>query len=116
MMKINVLGVAILALGLTACIANIADPQTLALGKQIAFERSKGNCLACHQIADGEQPGNLGQPLIGIATKFQDKQQLRNLVWDATQLNPETTMPPFGRNKILTEAELDSVVEYLWSL
>jgi mono/diheme cytochrome c family protein len=25
-------------------------------------------------------------------------------------------MPPFGRNKILTEAEIDQVVEYLYSL
>lgn len=115
-MRISLLGVSICALGLNACVANIADPQTLAQGKRIAFERSKGNCLACHQIADGEQPGNLGQPLLAIPSKFQDKQQLRQLIWDATQQYPETTMPPFGRNKILTEAELDSVVEYLWSL
>ena len=30
--------------------------------------------------------------------------------------NPLTNMPPFGRNKILTEAEIDAVVDYLYSL
>lgn len=101
---------------LSACTGNIADEQSSAPGKRIAFERSKGNCLACHVIADGEQPGNLGQPLVSIVVHFKDKQQLRELIWDATKLNPSTTMPPFGRNKILTEEEIDRVVDYLWTL
>lgn len=105
-----------LSCSLLACTANITSEQNITLGKRIAFERAKGNCLACHVIAGGEQPGNLGQPLVAITKRFNDKQQLRALIWDATQLNPSTTMPPFGRNKILTEAEIDALVEYLWSL
>ncbi|MEQ1635487.1 MAG: sulfur oxidation c-type cytochrome SoxX [Methylococcales bacterium] len=103
-------------IGLSGCAANIADEQQLMTGKRIAFERSKGNCLACHVIANGEEPGNIGQPLVAIAAHYHSKTQLRAHIWDQTQFNPETSMPPFGRNKILTETEIDQVVDYLWSL
>ncbi len=99
-----------------SCAKDSVDLKQLALGKQIAFDRRKGNCLACHVIADGEAPGNIGEPLRAIADRFQDKAALRELIWDATRFNPETSMPPFGRNKILTESELNQVVDYLWSL
>ncbi len=115
MRKTCVLGSSLVLL-LTACISQPVDPQTVALGKRVAFERKKGNCLACHAIEDGEQPGNLGQPLTAIQSRFNDKQALRAIIWDATQFNAETSMPPFGRNNILSAAEIDAVVEYLWSL
>ena len=85
-------------------------------GKEIAFNRNKGNCLACHEIEEGEFPGNLGPPLKAISSRFKTKAQLREQIWDATRFNPETSMPPFGRNKILTEKEIDQVVDYLWAL
>ncbi|ESS66946.1 cytochrome c, mono-and diheme variants family [Methyloglobulus morosus KoM1] len=86
------------------------------VGKQIAFSRDKGNCLACHAIEDGEFPGNIGPALKNLPTRFKNKQQLREQIWDATQFNPETSMPPFGKNKILSEAEIDLLVDYLWEL
>ncbi len=85
-------------------------------GKQLAFSRDKGNCLACHKIEDGEFPGNIGPELKALPTRFTDKQQLREQIWDATHFNPETSMPPFGKNKILTETEIDQVVDYLWGI
>ncbi len=85
-------------------------------GKRIAFERNKGNCLACHAIADGESPGTIGPALSAVASRFENKRQLRAFIFDASQFNPETSMPPFGKNKILSEAELDQVVDYLWQL
>jgi sulfur-oxidizing protein SoxX len=85
-------------------------------GRQIAFDRAKGNCLACHAIADGESPGNIGPALAAISGRFKDKQQLREQIWDATRFNPETSMPPFGKNHILNAEEIDKVVDYLWSL
>jgi sulfur-oxidizing protein SoxX len=30
--------------------------------------------------------------------------------------NPNTMMPPFGRHEIMTEAEIDKVVEFIHSL
>lgn len=85
-------------------------------GKNLAFDRSKGNCLACHVIEDGESPGNIGPPLSNLSERFSDKELLRRQIWDATSFNPQTSMPPFGKNKILKPEEIDQIVDYLWSL
>ena len=85
-------------------------------GKELAFARNKGNCLACHAIEDGEFPGNIGPPLKEIQKLFKSKQQLRQQIWDATLYNPDTSMPPFGKNKILTEQEIDKIMDYIWRL
>ncbi len=88
----------------------------VAEGKAIALSRKKGNCLACHLIEGGEFPGNLGPPLIAMKARYPDKQKLRAQIWDPTAANPESAMVPFGRNKVLTEAEMDKLVEYIWTL
>lgn len=85
-------------------------------GKKLSFSRPKGNCLACHMIKEGASPGNIAPPLIVMKTRFPDKQVLKNQIWDASKRNPETSMPLFGRYEILTEDELDKVVDYIYSL
>ncbi len=90
--------------------------QRLNEGKRIAFDRNQGNCLACHRIEDGKDPGNIGPPLTGLASRFENKRQLREQIFDATRFNPETSMPPFGRNQILGSEDIDKIVDYLWSL
>jgi len=85
-------------------------------GKAVAFGRSKGNCLACHMIEGGESPGNIGPPLIAMKARYPDKAKLRAQIWDATIINPDSAMVPFGRNRVLSEAEIDVLVEYIWSL
>ncbi len=85
-------------------------------GKEIAFDRRKGNCLACHAMAGGELAGNYGPPLIVMKARFPDREVLRAQVWDATVRMPTTRMPPYGRHRILTEEEIDLVVDYLLTL
>jgi sulfur-oxidizing protein SoxX len=85
-------------------------------GKELAFSRSKGNCLACHGIKDGESPGNIAPPLIVMKSRFPDRKVLRDQIWDASKRNPETTMPLFGRYEILTADELEKVVDYIHTL
>lgn len=85
-------------------------------GKKIAFSRPKGNCLACHMIKDGASPGNMGPPLIVMKARYPDKKVLRDQIWDASKRNPDTSMPLFGRHEVITEAELDKVVDYIHSL
>ncbi len=85
-------------------------------GKKIAFDRKKGNCLACHIIEDGELPGVLGPPLVAVKARYPDKAILREQIWDPSKRNPATSMPPFGKHRILTEDEIDKVVEYIHSL
>lgn len=85
-------------------------------GQEIAFDRSKGNCLACHMIKDGQSAGNIGPPLIAMKSRFPDKSVLRSQIWDASVRNPETAMPLFGKYEILSEAELDKLMEFIYSL
>lgn len=85
-------------------------------GKEIAFDRTKGNCLSCHQITGGELPGDIGPPLVAMQARFPDKAKLRAQIWDSTKANPNSIMPPFGRHKILTADEIDKVVEYVYTL
>ncbi|MBD3671695.1 MAG: sulfur oxidation c-type cytochrome SoxX [Gammaproteobacteria bacterium] len=85
-------------------------------GKKVAFDRKKGNCLACHMIAGGDLPGNIGPPLVAMKARFPDKAKLRAQIWDATVKNPNSMMPPFGKHKIMSESEIDDVVEFIYTL
>jgi len=107
-----------LAAGLAAPTAAVAasSAEMAKEGKAIAFDRKKGNCLACHMIADGVSPGTIGPPLIGMNKRYPDKAKLRAQIWDATKANPETAMPPFGRHHVLSEDEINKVVEFIYSL
>ncbi|MCK9529995.1 MAG: sulfur oxidation c-type cytochrome SoxX [Gammaproteobacteria bacterium] len=93
-----------------------AEPSVLEQGKAISFDNRKGNCLACHQIEGGDLPGNIGPPLVVMKARFPDKAKLRAQIFDSTQANPNSIMPPFGRHQILTSDELDKVVEFIYSL
>ena len=89
---------------------------SLEQGKALAFNRFKGNCLACHYVEGGELTGNYGPPLIAMKVRYPDRDALRAQIWDAATKNPDTRMPPFGRNRILTEEEIDLVTDYIQSL
>lgn len=104
------------ALILPAAISTAIAGDRIAEGKEIAFDRKKGNCLACHVMADGELPGYLGPPLIMMKQRYPDREVLKEQIADATKRNPSTSMPPFGKNRILTEEELDKVVDYVLTL
>jgi sulfur-oxidizing protein SoxX len=85
-------------------------------GKAVAFDRKKGNCLACHMMDDGTLPGNIGPPLVSMKLRFPDKAKLRAQIWDSTVANPNSIMIPFGRHKVLSEEEIDQIVEYVYTL
>jgi len=93
-----------------------ADASAIAEGKTIAFDRKKGNCLACHQIEGGSLPGNIGPPLVAMKARFPDKNKLRAQIADSRTNNANTIMPPFGAHEILSSAEIDKVVEFVHSL
>lgn len=85
-------------------------------GRELAFDRNRGNCLACHIMAGGESPGNVAPPLVAMKHRFLDKTVLREQIWDATIKNHDTVMPPYGRHGVLTEEEIDDVVDFVYSL
>lgn len=110
----------VLLLALT--IAGIVSPisahaqSNAAAGQKIAFDRAKGNCLSCHEIKGGDLPGTIGPPLKDIKRKYPDRAALVAILTDETRRNPLTAMPPFGRNRILTEQEIDAIVDFLQTL
>jgi sulfur-oxidizing protein SoxX len=85
-------------------------------GQKLAFDRSKGNCLTCHVIKGGDLPGSIGPALVDIKSKYPNRDDLVAILTDETRRNPLTVMPPFGRNRILTEKEINAVVDFLQTL
>jgi L-cysteine S-thiosulfotransferase len=85
-------------------------------GERLAFDRSKGNCLTCHVIKGGDLPGSIGPALVDIKSKYPNRDDLVAILTDETKRNPLTVMPPFGRNRILTEKEINAVVDFLQTL
>ena len=85
-------------------------------GQKLAFDRGKGNCLTCHVIKGGDLPGTIGPELKDIKSKYPDRNDLVAIITDETRRNPQTVMPPFGRNRILTEQEINAVVDFLQTL
>jgi L-cysteine S-thiosulfotransferase len=84
-------------------------------GQKLAFDRGKGNCLTCHEIKGGDLPGTIGPQLKDLKAKY-DRNELTAIVTDETKRNPLTVMPPFGRNRILTEQEIGAIVDFLQTL
>jgi sulfur-oxidizing protein SoxX len=85
-------------------------------GKALAFDRGKGNCLSCHDIKGGDLPGTIGPQLNGMKNRFPDRKDLIGIVTDETKRNPQTVMPPFGRNLILNDKEISAIVDFLYTL
>lgn len=95
-----------------------AAPKKEMSGKDIAFTNTKGNCLACHAMpgTKGEMAGSIAPPLIAMKLRYPDRAKLRAQIWDATVANVKTSMPPFGKHKVLTEDEINQVVDFIYTL
>ncbi len=85
-------------------------------GKEIAFDRRRGNCLACHYIQGGALMGTTGPGLVAMKQRFPDKDVLIAQISDARIKNKNTIMPPFGAHGILTKEEIELVVDWLYTL
>jgi sulfur-oxidizing protein SoxX len=106
-----------LALGLSVlAAASVAQAQSaVSEGQKLAFDRGKGNCLTCHEIKGGDLPGSIGPKLENLKLRY-DRDELVAILKDETARNPQTVMPPFGRNRILTEQEINAIVDFLQTL
>ena len=104
-----------------ACAANASAlaaeaPDAVEAGRQLAFDRKKGNCLSCHMVPGAEEPGNIAVALLAMKSRFPDREVLRRNIWDQTEFRPHAMMPPFGKHGILSEDEINKIVEYLYTL
>ena len=92
------------------------SPEMVKEGKKLAFSRKKGNCLACHSMDDGALAGNGGPPLVAMKARFPDVEVLKDQIWDASERNPNSIMPPFGRHGILSKGEINKIAAYVHTL
>ena len=84
-------------------------------GEKLAFDRGTGNCRTCHDIKGGDSPGNLGPALNDMKARFPNRADLVAIISDETKRNPQTVMPPFRRNLILTDQEINAIVDFLYT-
>jgi sulfur-oxidizing protein SoxX len=105
-----------LLFGMLASSLPAVAQSAVAEGQKLAFDRSKGNCLTCHDIKGGNLPGSIGPALTDIKSKYPDRAELVAILVDPTKRNPLTVMPPFGRNRILNDKEINAIVDFLQTL
>ncbi|NTU53592.1 MAG: sulfur oxidation c-type cytochrome SoxX [Chlorobiaceae bacterium] len=91
-------------------------PTAVEKGRALALDTNKGNCIACHMMGDGEFPGNFGPPLSQMKERYPERSVLRKQIGDATILNPKSIMPPFGKHGIISDTEIDQIIDYLYTL
>lgn len=92
------------------------SPEAIEAGRAIAADRKLGNCYTCHQVVGADLPGNVAPPLVFMSMRYPNREALRAQIADARVRNPDTVMPPYGAYGILTEQELDLLVDYVFSL
>ena len=74
-----------------------------------------GQCQQCHEIKGIGDFGNVGPSLVDLKARYHDRKDVVAIINDETTRNPQTVMPPFGRNLILTKQEIDMIVDYLYN-
>src|SRR3954447_1135782 len=107
---------AVFLLALCGALTPARAQSSVAEGQKLACDRGKGNCLTYHVIKGGDLPGTIGPELVDIKSKYPKREDLVEILNDETLRNPLTVMPPFGRNRILTEKEINAVVDFLQTL
>ena len=71
-------------------------------------------CQQCHEIKGIGDFGNVGPSLVDLKARYADRKDVVAIVTDETKRNELTVMPPFGRNHILTQQEIETIVDYLY--
>jgi sulfur-oxidizing protein SoxX len=84
--------------------------------EKLMADANSGNCLSCHAIPNKPEfvAGDVGPPFIGMKGRFADIATLRAAIYDQQVMSPQTIMPPFGRNKILTPEQIDVIAQYIY--
>ncbi|MCS6891743.1 MAG: sulfur oxidation c-type cytochrome SoxX [Rhodovarius sp.] len=106
-----------------------SQPGDPARGREVALDRSRGNCITCHNMpVEADFQGNLGPPLDGVGERYSIG-ELRLRIVDMKRINPESNMPSFYRleglhgvrrdwvgRTILTAQEVEDLLAYLMTL
>jgi L-cysteine S-thiosulfotransferase len=82
-------------------------------GRALFMDKAKGNCIGCHSVQNDPMPqtGNLGPHLANM--DMYPKEYLIEKITDPNKTNPQTIMPPQGRNHKISKEEILAIVAYL---
>jgi sulfur-oxidizing protein SoxX len=80
-----------------------------------ALNLINAQCQQCHEIKGISDYGNVGPSLLDLKSRYPDRKDVVAIVNDETKRNELTVMPPFGRNRILTEQQIQTIVDYLYN-
>ncbi len=100
----------------TAAVADnhkMSEEELIKLGKETYMNKSKGNCLACHALTGAgiDQEGNMGPNLANFASL--PDEYFYNKIWDPNKNNPNSMMPPLGRNHRVTDQEIKAIIAFV---
>ena len=73
-------------------------------------------CQACHYFAGTNQAGTVAPPLVGMKARFPDRKVIRDKVYDPHKQKTDTMMPPFGRNGLLNDKQIEMIIDYVYTL
>src|SRR3569833_634380 len=79
-----------------------------------ALKLINSQCQQCHEIKGIGDFGNVGPSLVDLKARYADRKDVVAIINDETKRNELTVMPPFGRNHILSQQEIETIVEYLY--
>lgn len=110
----TVIGVFVLSLAFSACaLAAEAAESTIQEGKKLTLDF----CQACHKYEGTEQAGTVAPPLVSMKSRFPDRKKLYDIIYNPqSALKPQTMMPPFGQNYLLSKEEIEKIIDFLYSL
>ena len=101
------------ALSLIPALATAATHADIAAGKKIATTTSLGNCDACHRFTGAVESGNIGPELKNVKSMVPSRKEFYAIIYDEQARNPQTIMPPFGKNAILTPKQINDVIDFM---
>ncbi|HNA28979.1 MAG TPA: sulfur oxidation c-type cytochrome SoxX [Thiobacillaceae bacterium] len=87
-----------------------------ARGREIALRPDRGYCVVCHQVPGEDWPGTVGTPLLHFKQHDYADGAVFQQIFDPRVINPQSVMPPYGANGILTEQDIRDLVAYLQSI
>ena len=65
---------------------------------------------------NAKSKANIAPALIDIKTKYPKRNNLFDRIYDPSSINPNTIMPPYGKNEILSTKEISDIIDYLYTL
>lgn len=82
-------------------------------GKELAINL----CQACHQFEGTNQAGTVGPPIVAMKERFPDQQKLYEIIYDPhVAIKSYTMMPPFGRNGLVDDKQIQLIIDFLYTL